>query len=211
MWLTVLDSCLCRLAPRRSGTSSVIVWVPNKRATKVWGRVMCSSCTAVLVVVTRNACSGRKWPWVVVWWWEQGALAKGAAVMQELHLVKSTSFCSSSLILYHLFIPSLLFPLVLGFAPGVDGGASERWGLLLPPGGAVAPCALWPPSLTLADSTGCSYRGEGIISMKARPRNQKEIIKVTTHLLTYVCDSCHSISSCVSENCEWAKRRNGCH
>lgn len=33
--------------------------------------------------------------------------------MQEPHLVKSTSFCSSSLILYHLFIPSLLFLLVL--------------------------------------------------------------------------------------------------
>lgn len=122
MWLTVSASCLCRLAPRRSGTSSVTVWQPNKRVKKGWGRVMCTSCTAVLVAVTRNACSGRKRPWVVVWWWEQGALAKGAAVMQELHLVKSTSFCSSILILYHLFIPSVLFPLFLLFS-----ALSQAW------------------------------------------------------------------------------------
>lgn len=105
------------------------------------GRVMCSRCTALLVVVSRNACSGRKRPWVVVWWWEQGALAKGAAVMQELHLVKSTSFCSSSLILYHLFIPSPSAPSVplgVGVAPGLGGGASERWGLLLPPGSVLS-------------------------------------------------------------------------
>lgn len=63
-----------------------------------------------------HACSDRKRPWVVVWWWEQGAPAKGAAVLQELHLVKSTSFCSSLLILHHLFIPSLLFPLFLLFS-----------------------------------------------------------------------------------------------
>lgn len=62
--------------------------------------------------------------------------------------------------------------------------------------GAVVPAPLCPPGLTPADSTGCSCRGEGSISAKARPgKRQKEMMTLTAQLLTYVCDSCHSISS----------------
>lgn len=122
---------------------------------------MCSRCTALLVVVTRNACSGRKRPWVVVWWWEQGALAKGAAVMQELHLVKSTSFCSSSLILYHLFIPSLLLPLLLLVSALRQAWAEVLWrdeGCCCPRVGAVVPVPyvlpVWPQLTAQAAPVG---------------------------------------------------------
>lgn len=131
--------------------------------------------------------------------------------MQELHLVKSTSFCSSSLILYHLFIPSLLFLLFLLFS-----ALSQAWTeVLRRDEGCCCPLvvlltlALWPPGLTPGGSTGCSCRGGGKTSLNTRqePESRWEKSKEITDWLTYAWDSCHSISSWVSENCQRVKRR----
>lgn len=113
--------------------------------------VMCSRCTAVLVFVTRNACSGKIAALscrVVVRAGSscQGGSSDAGASSGQIHLLLLLFTNFVSFIHPQPSVPSV--PLVLGFAPGVDGGASERWGLLLPPGGAVVPvpCDLpvWP-------------------------------------------------------------------
>lgn len=120
-----------------------------------WARVcvcvMCSRCTVVLVFVTRNVRSGKIAALscrVVVRAGSscQGGSSDAGASSGQIHLLLLLFTNFVSFIHPQPSVPSV--PLVLGFAPGVDGGASERWGLLLPPGGVVvpAPCDLpvWP-------------------------------------------------------------------